>query len=299
MIRSTLFNVAVTIAAFGMAPFFKKLAIVNGSSAWMAALVPVVCAALTTLLIAYSQRRELVACLFGRRQILALILVGVTATGLVTLLVAQALTTTTATNRSLFQAAYPAATLLLAHGLLGERLRLLQYGGIAVMMGGILLMNGSGGEVRFGQGFWLLCLTLPLIGFGDVYGKRLTRRLSPLLLSCGRSFYGALFIICTAPFLELGAWPGITNALWLAAAGVCQGLGIWTLYRAFRATKASLVASLIAAAPLVTASAELLFMDLALSAPQWFGVALVVSMAAWLAHSREAEQSAKPSTRAA
>ncbi len=299
MLRSTLFSVGVTIAAFGLTPFLKKLAIVHGSSPWMAALVPVVFAALTTLLIAALQRRDVAACLFGRGQVGPLLVVGVTATGLVTLLVAYALTTTTATNRSLFQAAYPAATLLLAHGLLGERLRLLQYGGIAAMIGGLLLMNGSDGEVRFGEGFWLLCLTLPLIGFGDVYGKRLTQRLSPLLLSCGRSFYGALFILCSAPFLELGAWPGLANGLWLAAAGICQGLGIWTLYRALRGSKASLIASLVAAAPLVTAAAELAFMGLRLNAWQWLGVALVISMAAWLAHARDADEAPRRSTGAA
>lgn len=281
--RSALFNVAVTVLAFGGAPFFKKLAIEGGTSSWSVALVTVTFAVATSLLIARVVRPAAIRELIAPAHIVRLVVIGVLATGIVTLLVAEALTSTTATNRSLFQAAYPAATLILAHGFLNERLRLFQYLLMTMMMLGLLLMNGAGGDVRFGKGFWLLALTLPLIGFGDVFGKRLATDLSPLLVATGRAVYGTVFVACVVPFLGIDELPGLANLTWLALAGICQALGVWTLYRALRATKASLISSLVAAAPLVTAAAEFLFLDLTLHAYQWVGVALVVCMAAWLA----------------
>lgn len=92
-----------------------------------------------------------------------------------TLLVVQALTVTTATNRSLFQSAYPAATLLFAHVLPGGRLRIAQYAAVSLLMGGLLLINWDNDDALrfgfgfgFGSGFWLLLATLPLIRLRDI-----------------------------------------------------------------------------------------------------------------------------------
>ena len=283
--RGLAFNATVTVLAFGLSPFFKKLAIEQGSDPWMVALGTVVVAAAVTLGVALAQRRELVACLFGARNVAPLALVGVLATGLVTLLVSYALSDTTATNRSLFQAAYPAATLVFAHAMLGERLRGLQYAGVLVIMGGLVLANGVEGPLRFGTGFWLLALTLPLIGFSDTLAKRLTGRFAPLVLASGRNFYGALFIVSTALVLDLGPWPDAAQAGWIALAGALQGAGIWSLYRALQTSKASLVSSVIAAAPLVTVVVEQAFLGLVLQAWQWAGIFIVIASAAWLTRS--------------
>jgi drug/metabolite transporter (DMT)-like permease len=275
-------NVGVAVAAFGLMPVFKKAAIDNGTSALLVAWVTLVVAALTCILILILQRPSSLLCLVERRHVRPLAVVGVLAGGLVTLLVAHALSTTTATNRSLFQAAYPAATLLFAHLMLRERLAPNQYVGIAALSVGLLLMNGVGVDFRFGSGFWLLFLTLPLIGFSDVYGKRLTEHLSPLLLACGRNLYGALFLFVLWPWLSLGTWPETIDWVWLTGAGVCQGIGVWALYRALNTSKASLVASLVATAPLVAAGAELALLGLDLDLWQWLGVATVVAAAVWL-----------------
>lgn len=281
--RAVLLSVAVTVLAFGLAPFLKKAAIADGVAPASTALVTAVTAAVGAMAImAWHQPRALV-CLVDRRYFGPLLLVGMVAGAAVTLLVAFALSSTTATNRSLFQAAYPAATLVFAHGLLGERLRVAQYLAILLLMAGIVLMNDADGGVRFGTGFWLLLGTLPLIGLTDVYSKRLTTVLSPLVLAGGRHIYGALFVIAAAPLLTLGDVTSPANWLRLGAAGLLQAVGVWTLYRAFELSKASLVSSLVAAAPLVTLVAETVFLGLVLNPGQWSGVALVIGAAVWLA----------------
>ena len=279
-------NVSLTVAAFGLMPFCKKAAIEAGSTPGEVAIVTLVVAACVSLLILMRQRPSSLGQLVRGRHVVPLMLIGVLAGGMVTLLVSYALTITTATNRSLFQAAYPAATLLFAYAMLRERLSPPQYLGIAAIMFGLLLMNGLGEGVNFGLGFGLLALTMPLIGFSDVYGKRLTDDIPPVLVASGRNFYGALFVLLLAPWLWTVGMPGLTGLIWLVAAGAAQAIGVWTFYRALDTGQVSLVASLTATAPLVTVLAEVGVLGLELGKWQWAGV-LVVVLAAFELGRRE------------
>jgi drug/metabolite transporter (DMT)-like permease len=281
--RSVAFNSAVTVLAFGLVPLLKKLALVQGAGPWTVALITAACAGLASVAALTWKHPGALRCLVSRRYRIRLCLLGVFATGVVTLLVVQALTVTTATNRSLFQSAYPAATLLLAHLLLGERLRLPQYLAVALLMTGLLLMNGDTDGLRFGPGFWLLLATLPLIGLSDVYGKRWSGDLSPDVLAAGRNLYGAIFLACVTPLLGLALISDVRQWLILIAAGLLQGIGVWTLYRALEAGKASLVAAMIAAAPLLTLVTERMYIGLQLESLQWIGFAVVLGAAGWLA----------------
>ena len=269
-------NVALTVIAFGMMPFCKKAAIEAGSTPGEVAIVTLVVAACVSLLILGRQQPSSLGQLVRGRHVVPLLLIGVLAGGLVTLLVSYALTISTATNRSLFQAAYPAATLFFAYSMLRERLSPPQYLSIAAIMLGLLLMNGLGEGVNFGLGFGLLALTMPLIGFSDVYGKRLTDEIPPVLVASGRNFYGALFVLFLAPWLWTVSVPALTGLLWLVVAGAAQAIGVWAFYRALETGQASLVASLVATAPLVTVLAEVGVLGLKLNKWQWAGVAVVV-----------------------
>ena len=271
-----LVNIGLTVSAFGLMPFCKKAAIEQGATPGEVAVVTLVVAAVASLLILARQQPSSLRLLIRGRHVLPLLILGFLAGGLVTVLVAYALTFTTATNRSLFQAAYPAATLLFAHAMLHERLSLGQYLSVAGIMLGLLLMNGLGDNLRFGLGFGLLALTMPLIGFSDVHGKRLTEHVSPVLVACGRNVYGAVSVLLLAPWLFAVGVPALMEFLWLAAAGAAQAIGVWTLYRALESGRASLVASLIATAPLITVLAEASLLDLELDKWQWLGVAVVV-----------------------
>jgi drug/metabolite transporter (DMT)-like permease len=287
--RTVAFNSAVTVLAFGLVPFLKKLALVQGTGQWTVALVTALFAALASVFALAWKRPHMLRCVVSRAYRIRLCVLGIVATGIVTLLVVHALTLTTATNRSLFQSAYPAATLLFAHLLLGERLRLPQYLAVALLMSGLLLMNGDNDGLRFGPGFWWLLATLPLIGLSDVYGKRWSRDLSPDVLAAGRNLYGAVFLACVTPLLGIALIGATRQWLILIAAGLLQGIGVWTLYRALEAGKASLVAALVAAAPLLTLAAERLYIGLQLGALQWLGLALVLGAAVWLALGGQAD----------
>lgn len=283
-VQTLIFNLGVAAAAVGLTPLFKKLAIEDGATPTGVALFPVVIAAGVSVAFLATKQPSRMACVLGRPHRSSLMILGISATGMVAILVAFALVGTTATNRSLFQAAYPAATLILARFMLGERLAPPQYAGLALMIAGLFLMNGIGNGVSLDSGFWLLALTLPLIGFSDVYSKRLTENLAPLVIAVGRSFYGALFIGCMVPILGIPILPGFSVWAWLAAAGVAQALGVWAIAGALNIGKASMVAGFVAASPLVTVVLETWLLSLDLSGLQWFGMSLVIGAAVWLAH---------------
>ena len=280
---SVAFNAAISIVGFGLAPFLKKIAIEGGVTPWMVSLVSACGAVIISLLILARLRPQKVVQLFDRRHLVPLLVIGIVATGIVTLLAAMALSTTTATNRSLFLSAYPAATLLFAHLMLGERLQARQYMAITLLLVGLVVMNDSSAGLKFSQGFWLLLVTLPLIGLTDVYSKRLVSDVSPLLLATGRNLYGTLFIAAVALFVDLGDQLSTGQALALLAAGGCQGIAVWTLFRAFERSKASLVSTLVAASPFVTLGLEVTFLDLKLTPVQWLGMLIVIMAAVWLA----------------
>jgi len=283
-----LFSVSLSIGAFGLTPFFKKLAITDSVTPWTVALGTTLAAAVASAVTLLVTEPRAAYAIVRPRFILPIAAIGIVAGALVTLLVVHALSVTTATNHSLFQAAYPAATLVFAHLILGERLTGRQYLSIALVMFGLLLMNGVNGDARFGLGFWLLLATLPLIGLSDVYAKRLTEHVSPLTVAGGRHLYGAVCLLCVIPFLDLVRVPGGLSLLWILLAGLLQGVGVWALYRALQTNKASLVGGMVASAPLITFTMESMFLDLRLSATQGVGLTTAMLAAAWLAYSATA-----------
>ena len=279
LLNSVAVNAAISIVGFGLAPLLKKVAIEGGVTPWMVSLVSASGAAIVLLLILSRLRPKNLGQLFERHHLVPLLIIGIVATGIVTLLAAISLSTTTATNRSLFLSAYPAATLFFAHLILGERLRAQQYVAIALLLVGLVVMNDSSAGLKFTQGFWLLVVTLPLIGLTDVYSKRLVSDVSPLVLATGRNLYGTVFIAAFAFFVELGDQLSFAQAVALLVAGGCQGIAVWTLFRAFERSKASLVSSLVAASPLVTLSLEVTLLDLRLTPVQWLGMFIVIAAA--------------------
>jgi drug/metabolite transporter (DMT)-like permease len=144
-------------------------------------------------------------------------------------------------------------------------------------------MNDSSAGLKFTQGFWLLVATLPLIGLTDVYSKRLVSDVRPLVLATGRNLYGLIFIAVVALFVELGDQLSFGQAVALLVAGGGQGIAVWTLFRAFERSKASLVSSLVAASPFVTLGLEVTFLELTLTPVQWLGMFIVITAAVWLA----------------
>jgi drug/metabolite transporter (DMT)-like permease len=110
---------------------------------------------------------------------------------------------TTAANAAILQASTPVMVALTARFYLGERLRPIQWAGVAISAFGVLLVVTSGrlaalrlAELRAGDFITIAALS----GFSvyTVYGKRALGALSPALATTGAYVAGTLLILPTA-----------------------------------------------------------------------------------------------------
>ncbi|MGY6630998.1 MAG: EamA family transporter [Wenzhouxiangella sp.] len=272
---------AIAVASLGAAPLVKKLALEAGAGASTVALSTAILAAGVVFgaLLLRGQGAQLVR--LSRGEWLAILLVGAMGSGLVPLFGILALTETTASNRALFQSAYPVATALAARWLLAERLSPIAYGWIVLVCTGLVLMNldpGQGNGISLtGWPFWLLLATLPLIGLSDVIAKRSLRQATPEVVAAGRTLGGLLILLVLLPRVLPGLFDLSSMALlWMLLSGLSMGLFAIALYQVFQRAFAAIAASLIALAPLLTLLAETVFLGLRLEALQWLGFAMVL-----------------------
>lgn len=277
-------NVAIAAVGLGLAPLAKKAALAAGAAPLVVSIATATVAGAVALSVLLSTMpfRQMFA--WPVRAWLRVALVGALGSGAVVLLAVYAMTETTATNRSLFQSMYPVATAIAARLLLGERLPSSVYGIIAFMCLGLFLMNTGPEGPSIGLAFWLLAATLPLIGLADIYAKRTLDDAHPGFVVTGRFLFGMLVLLAGLPFTTQSEW--ITAAgqwPWLVAAGAATAGGVLGLYRTMDRAGASLAASFVALAPVITAIGERIVLAQAFSAVQLAGLAIVVAGAVLLA----------------
>ncbi|MEE4329222.1 MAG: DMT family transporter [Wenzhouxiangella sp.] len=274
------------VVSLGTVPLAKKMALVGSDVTALVAFGTALVSALIVL--AWLTFRGQFGKLAGlsRRDWRSVLLVGALGSGLVPLFGILAMTATSASNRALFQSAYPVATAIAARFMLGERLDATAYFWIVLVCIGLVLMNleSGAGITVLNWPFWLLLTTLPLIGLADVIAKRALGSLTPEVIALGRALGGLLVLILLLPWLagDLSEAPRETW-LWILVAGGCMGVFAVALYQVFDRTLATLAASLIALAPLLTLGLEIHFLDLALNPTQWAGFALVLAAVVMIA----------------
>ena len=269
----------IAVLSLGAAPLAHKMALDGGASPLLVAFSSALVTAVVVVGWLYGRGRGAALSKLDTRAVLSLLLIGALGSGLVSLFGIVAMTETSASNRALFQSAYPAATAMAAGVLLGERLDVRAYVLIALICLGLLLMNleRNAGLSVSGWPFWLLLATLPLIGLADVIAKRSLGQQSPEVVAAGRAVGGAIVLALALPWILPGAvgalaavWP------WLFVSGLCMAAFTVALYQVFDRTFATIAASLIALAPLLTLGGELALLGLALNWFQWVGFGVVL-----------------------
>ena len=265
--------------ALGAAPLAQKMALAGGGSSLLVAFSSALMTAGVVLAWLAARGRLHSLSVLSGRQLLPLLLIGALGSGLVSLFGILAMTETSASNRALFQSAYPAATALAARLLLGERLSVRVYFWISLICLGLLMMNleSNGAMSLTGWPFWLLLATLPLIGLADVIAKRSLDQQSPEVVAAGRAVGGVAVLGLALPWMLPEAVAGLVAVWpWLLLSGLCMAAFTLALYQVFDRTFAAVAASLIALAPLLTLVGEIAMLGLTLAAYQWIGFVLVL-----------------------
>ena len=267
------------VLSLGVIPLAKKMALLDGGGSMLVAFSTSFVSGMLifTWLAAQGQFTKLAE--LSYRDWSAVLLVGALGSGIVPLLGIYAMTESSASNRALFQSAYPVATAIAARYFLHERLASSSYIWIGFICMGLILMNLSSGiGLSFvNWTFWPLLATLPLIGLSDVIAKRALDDLTPAVISVGRAVGGMLVLIIPMPWV-FTEYADVTSKtwLWILLAGACMAVFAVSLYQVFDRTLATVAASLIALAPLLTLALEVNLLDLDLNLLQWSGFALVL-----------------------
>jgi drug/metabolite transporter (DMT)-like permease len=277
-------SILLATVGLGVAPLAKKAALTNGAAPLPLAFSTVLIAAVIGLAVLLAEGGVGALRPQRPRAYMHIAVVGVLGSGAVALLAVTAMTGTTATQRGLFQSMYPVATAIAARLLLNERLRLSAYAVIAIMTLGLVAMNTKGSMPRLGTPFWLLTLTLPLIGLSDVYARKTLKDTDAGFVTVGRLLAGTFALSFALLWVDGDQWAVLFESkAWVTVAGTAMAAGLLGLYRAMNTTGASLAAAFAAMAPVVTLTTEWWILGTSFRPVQLAGLVLVIAGAIVLA----------------
>lgn len=264
---------SVAVLCLGFVPLFEKQAVARGAGLFP---LTVTINLVTVAVLAPAAWRQRPARLSDDWR--SLLVIGALASGIVVLLNLWALETTSATHRSVFQAMYPAAGVLFALVILGERLPVKGYATIAAMVVGILMLSGQGFRWQFAFGDMLLFATVPMMGFCDAWAKRSLAGLSAEWVALGRFVFGTVLLLVAGTVGQAWqGWPTGNGWWWVLLSGLSIGLGVLMLYRGMALKGAALAAALVSLSPVITAVLEWWWLQKTFSHWELAGMAMVIT----------------------
>lgn len=228
----------------------------------------------STVWFSMRKKRDLV---FYRKHIKDLAIIGVLASGFLVLLMIIALSYTTATNRGIIQGMYTASTALFAYFMLHERLPRLFYPILGMMVVGLVLLTSNGFLELPNTGDWILIVTIPAVGFLNVFAKKTLDKIHSLTVAFGRYLFGALFLLLVMPFFGIQNIDTLGNGvLWVVLSGLLSATRAIVFYKGIQIVGATLAATSLTLAPVVTAVSAYFILGETLSLLQLLGLVLVV-----------------------
>ena len=215
-----------------------------------------------------------------KKNIRHFIVLGICFSGMGILLKLWGLSLTTATNAAFIMSLSSVAAVLFAFVLLKEKAVKRFYAIVLMMMIGVYLVT-TGGEQLLPQIGDLIILGVAfLIGFMQVYGKRVLETLSVLETAFGRSMVGMIFLGLLIPILApngFGTIPNIPVLLLVLSNGIVFSSSIILFYKALQAEGASNAGMFALLVPVLTAVLGYLFLEEILNVYQVIGGLIILA----------------------
>ena len=177
-----------------------------------------------------------------KKNIRHFIVLGVCFSGIGILLKLWGLSHTTATNAAFIMSLSSVAAVMFAFLLLKEKTYKRFYAIVLMMIGGVYLVTTGGVQLLPRIGDIIIFVLAFLIGFMQVYGKRVLKTLSVLEISFGRSMVGMLFLGSLIPIFSprgFSTIPSLPVLLLVMANGVTFSSSIMLFYKALQVEGAS------------------------------------------------------------
>lgn len=213
---------------------------------------------LVAILLAQGRGQELRST--AARERLRLVILGVIGGGIPFALFFTGLAQATATDAAIMQKTLFIWVALLAVPFLGERLGIPQMAGLALLLGGTLLMAPSG-TVAMGPGELMILAATMLWAVEVIVARRLLGSVRALPAAAARMLIGGLVLFVIVAFnghlAQVGAWVA-RQWVEIALTGLILLGYVTTWYGALRRAPASTVTSVLVVAAVITAGLQAL-----------------------------------------
>lgn len=208
------------------------------------------------------------------------VMLGICYSGIGILIKLWGLSYTTATNAAFIMSLSSVSAVMFAYFLLREKAPQHFYIVVLLMIVGVYLVSTKGESILPHKGDLIILGLVFLIGFMQVYGKKVLRELSVLETSFGRTFFGMLFLGSLIPVFAPQGFSSIPDTytwLLILANGVAFGGGILTFYKALQVEGASNSAMFALLVPVVTAALGRILLGEFLTPVQIAGGVIIIS----------------------
>jgi drug/metabolite transporter (DMT)-like permease len=187
---------------------------------------------------------------------------------------------TTATNASFIMSLSSLSAVFFAFLLLKEKAPSRFYWLVLLMIAGVYLVTTRGQHLLPQKGDLIIFFLVFLIGFMQVYGKKVLANLSVLETAFGRSFYGMVFLGLLIPFFAPGGFstiPNIKVLLIVLANGITFSGSIIFFYKALQLEGASNSGVFALLVPVITAVLGRFLLGEVLNIYQILGGGIIIS----------------------
>ena len=215
-----------------------------------------------------------------KKNIRHFIVLGICFSGMGILLKLWGLSMTTATNAAFIMSLSSVAAVLFAFFLLKEKAVKRFYVIVLMMIIGVYLVTTGGKQLLPQIGDLIILGVAFLIGFMQVYGKRVLETLSVLETAFGRSMVGMIFLGCLIPILApngFGTIPSVPVLLLVLSNGIVFSSSIILFYKALQAEGASNAGMFALLVPVLTAVLGYLFLEEILNVYQVIGGLIILA----------------------
>lgn len=192
-----------------------------------------------------------------KKNIRHFVVLGIGFSGFGILLKLWGLSMTTATNASFLMSLSSVAVVIFAFLLLKEQAPKRFYAVVVMMIGGVYLVTTGGKQLLPQTGDMIIFALAFLIGFMQVYGKKVLKTLSVVQLSWGRSLIGMIFLGLLIPIFSPGGFstiPSFPVLLLVLANGITFSGSIMLFYKALQTEGASNTGMFSLLVPVLTAA---------------------------------------------
>lgn len=276
-LKSTIYLIMFAVL-LAMGHILQKMVLNYGVSRFVFSFIRIASGfVIITSLILYKRYRPLKVLRTHSRNFIVL---GVFFSGFGILIKLWGLSFTTATNASFIMSLSSLSAAFFAFLWLKEKAPAQFYWVVLTMIAGVYLVTTKGKHLLPQKGDLIIFVLVFLIGFMQVYGKRVLKNLSVLETAFGRSFYGMVFLGLLIPFFAphgFSTIPSFKVLLIVLANGITFSGSIIFFYKALQLEGASNSGVFALLVPVITAILGRLTLGEVLNIYQIIGGVIIIA----------------------